>query len=85
MAKQHYVELLWKIDPDLHDSGRCGLLIEQLRYAGSISREEFPDGEYTLKIWCPKEVAADRREWWATRNAERMRSFGLAATAKVFR
>jgi len=57
-------------------NGRAGLLIEQLRYMRLLSVVRDNDNGYVLRVPAPAFANADI---WATRNAERMRSFGLNA------
>ena len=77
--KRHVVVLEFRTSSVPSD--RTGMLIEQLRYAGVLSAETADDMNYKLTIHCPK--AVNRPEVWAQSNADRMRSFGLKAEAKV--
>lgn len=56
---------------------RTGLLIELLRYAGVISREESADWTFTdVTIWCPLPKSY-KHDVWQRQNVERIKSFGL--------
>jgi hypothetical protein len=56
-----------------------GLLIELLRYAGVISREESADGTYTtVTMWCPLPKNFNHSVW-QRQNVDRIKSFGIAA------
>jgi hypothetical protein len=57
-----------------------GLILEQLRYAGIISKPETDDqGVTTIKIYSPTGV---RPAVWADMNSRRMQSFGLHAVVE---
>jgi hypothetical protein len=62
-------------------SDRTALLIEILRYAGVISKEDSADGTVThITMWC--RLRADSStvaKMWQSSNLNRVRSFGITA------
>lgn len=64
--KRNVIKVRW------NDKDSAMLLVEQLRYAGLITKE----GENAFTILPPKGVSSDV---WALQNAKRMRSFGIIA------
>jgi len=83
MAKLH-----WKIDVKRFEGeGNVGLLLENLRYAGVVSKpnvEYSEDAErefYSFSIYAPSDVD---EEAWSSMNAMRMRSFRINAQAKSY-
>lgn len=67
-----------RVELNKHDSDSCGLLLENLRYAGILSYDkDEATGKITFYLYPPKGV---NPEVWATQNSQRMRSFMLSAT-----
>jgi hypothetical protein len=78
----------WKIDVKRFEGeGNVGLLLENLRYAGVISKVNCEYSEdsvrefYSFSVYAPSGVHGRS---WAEMNAERMRSFRINAEAKTY-
>ncbi len=79
-SKRKAVQFMWLKTPLAAGlrSDASAQLIEQLRYAGTISIVHETDEHYVLKLYEPHDVEAGGA--WAEQNAARMQSFGINAT-----
>jgi hypothetical protein len=67
-----------------NESVKWGILVECLRYAGTLSRVNLNGTTDEDKVWdlhCPYKGSSIQTDVWAKQNADRMRSFGMNATA----
>lgn len=58
-------------------------LVEFLRYAGAIGRDESLNGDVEITIYPPRYVKKFNNDVWASMNQDRIKSFGIKADIVV--